>query len=63
MVRLFEVQPGLLRINKDYGWLRAADVLDGDPDLLASVAAGAHAPRRGPLEPGGSRKALWSTRA
>ena len=27
VVGLFEVQPGLLRINKDYGWLRAADVM------------------------------------
>ena len=44
VVGLFEVQPGLLRINKDYGWLRAADVMaEGDPDLLADVAAGTHA--------------------
>ena len=44
VVGLFEVQPGLLRINKDYGWLRAADVMaDGCPDLLADVAAGTHA--------------------
>ena len=43
VVGLFEIQPGLLRINKDYGWLRAADVLaDGDPDLLADIAAGTH---------------------
>jgi predicted acylesterase/phospholipase RssA len=27
VVGLFEVEQGLLRINKDYGWLRAADVL------------------------------------
>jgi hypothetical protein len=44
VVGLFEVQPGLLRINKDYGWLRAADLLaDGDGDLLADVAGGTHA--------------------
>jgi NTE family protein len=44
VVGLFEVQPGLLRINKDYGWLRAADLLaQGDPDLLADVAASTHA--------------------
>jgi predicted acylesterase/phospholipase RssA len=44
VVGLFEVQPGLLRINKDYGWLRAADVLaDADADLLADVAEGTHA--------------------
>ena len=44
VVGLFDPQPGLLRINKDYGWLRAADVLaEGDPDLLADVAASTHA--------------------
>jgi NTE family protein len=43
VVGLFEVEPGLLRINRDYGWLRAADVLaDGDPDLLAEVAGSTH---------------------
>jgi predicted acylesterase/phospholipase RssA len=43
VVGLFEIQPGLLRINKDYGWLRAADVLaEGDADLLADIAAGTH---------------------
>jgi hypothetical protein len=43
VVGLFEVQPGLLRINKDYGWLRAADVLaDGDAELLAGVADDTH---------------------
>jgi NTE family protein len=44
VVGLFEVEPGLLRINRDYGWLRAADLLaEGDPDLLADVAASTHA--------------------
>ena len=39
VVGLFEVQPGLLRINKDYGWLRAADVLaEGDPAIVADMA-------------------------
>jgi NTE family protein len=43
VVGLFEVEPGLLRINRDYGWLRAADVLaEGDPDLVAEVAASTH---------------------
>ena len=43
VVGYFEVQPGLLRINKDYGWLRAADVMaDGDPTLLAEIAAETH---------------------
>ncbi len=43
IVGLFEVEPGLLRINKDYGWLRAADVLAaGEPGLVADVAQGTH---------------------
>jgi predicted acylesterase/phospholipase RssA len=43
VVGLFEVQPGLLRINKDYGWLRAADLLaEGDAALLTDVAQGTH---------------------
>jgi NTE family protein len=43
VVGLFEVEPGLLSINRDYGWLRAADVLaEGDPDVLADVAASTH---------------------
>ena len=43
MVGYFEVEPGLLRINKDYGWLRAADVMaEGDATMLAGVAAGTH---------------------
>ncbi len=41
VVGLFEVEPGLLRINRDYGWLRAADVLaEGDPDIVADMADG-----------------------
>ena len=43
VVGLFEVQPGLLRINKEYGWLRAADVFaPGDPTLLEENAARTH---------------------
>ena len=43
VVGFFEIEPGLLRINKDYGWLRAADVMaDGDPTLLADIAADTH---------------------
>jgi NTE family protein len=43
VVGLFEVQPGLMRINKDYGWLRAADLLaEGDPTLLTETAEGTH---------------------
>ncbi len=44
VVGLFEVEPGLLRINRDYGWLRASDVLaDGDGDIVADVAQSTHA--------------------
>lgn len=43
VVGYFEVEPGLLRINKDYGWLRAADVMaEGDATLLDEVAADTH---------------------
>jgi hypothetical protein len=43
VVGYFEVEPGLLRINKDYGWLRAADVMaEGDPTLLADTAEDTH---------------------
>jgi NTE family protein len=43
VVGFFEVEPGLLRINKDYGWLRAADVMaDGDPTIVAEMAADTH---------------------
>jgi predicted acylesterase/phospholipase RssA len=43
VVGLFEVQPGLLRINKEYGWLRAADILaTGDTTMVAEVAAETH---------------------
>ena len=44
VVGLFEVEPGLLRINRDYGWLRASDVLaEGDGDIVADVAQSTHA--------------------
>jgi hypothetical protein len=43
VVGYFEVEPGLLRINRDYGWLRAADVMaEGDATLLADMAAETH---------------------
>jgi NTE family protein len=43
VVGLFEVEPGLLRINKDYGWLRAADVMaEGDRTMVQEVAAQTH---------------------
>ena len=60
VVGLFEVQPGLLRINKDYGWLRAADVLaEGDPDLLADVAASTSALIEARREAWWLEDALW----
>jgi predicted acylesterase/phospholipase RssA len=44
VVGLFEIEPGLLRINKDYGWLRAADILaDGDAAIVADTVAETHA--------------------
>src|SRR6202044_681751 len=44
VVGLFEIEPGLLRINKDYGWLRAADLLaDGDASIRGDIADGTHA--------------------
>ena len=44
VVVLFEVEPGLLRINKDYGWLRAADVLaESDDAIRADMADATHA--------------------
>jgi NTE family protein len=60
VVGLFEVQPGLLRINKDYGWLRAADVMaQGDADLLADVAAGTHALTEARSEAWRLEEMLW----
>ncbi len=56
VVGLFEVEPGLLRINKDYGWLRAADLLaDGDADMRADIADGTHAIVEARARPGASR--------
>jgi NTE family protein len=44
VVGLFEIEPGLLRINKDYGWLRAADLLaDGDARIMSDMTDGTHA--------------------
>jgi NTE family protein len=61
VVGLFEIQPGLLRINKDYGWLRAADVLaEGDPDLVADIAAGTHALIEARCEAWRLEASLWA---
>lgn len=62
VVGLFEIQPGLLRINKDYGWLRAADVLaGGDPDLQADIAAGTHDLIKARREAWRLEESLWAT--
>jgi NTE family protein len=63
VVGLFDPQPGLLRINKDYGWLRAADVLaEGDPDLLADVAASTHALVDARRQAWHLEHSLWATK-
>jgi NTE family protein len=62
VVGLFEVQPGLLRINKDYGWLRAADLLaEGDVELVADVARDTHALIEARREAWLLEEALWAT--
>jgi predicted acylesterase/phospholipase RssA len=61
VVGLFEVQPGLLRINKDYGWLRAADILaPGDPTLVADVAAQTHQLIGARLQAWHLEESLWT---
>jgi len=64
VVGLFEVEPGLLRINRDYGWLRAADVLaEGDAALLADVAEGTHAIAEARREAWRLEESLWPRHA
>ena len=61
VVGLFEVEPGLLRINKDYGWLRAADVLaEGDAGILADIAEGTHAVAEARREAWRLEESLWT---
>lgn len=61
VVGLFEVQPGLLRINKDYGWLRAADILaEGDATLVADVAAQTHRLIGARLQAWHLEESLWT---
>jgi predicted acylesterase/phospholipase RssA len=61
VVGLFEVQPGLLRINQDYGWLRAADLLaEGDPALRTSIEAGTHALVRARRDAWLLEESLWT---
>jgi len=60
VVGLFEVEPGLLRINKDYGWLRAADVLaEGDAGILADVTEDTHAVAEARREAWRLEESLW----
>jgi predicted acylesterase/phospholipase RssA len=62
VVGLFEVEPGLLRINKDYGWLRAADVLaEGDPALVADIADATHALIEARREAWRLEESLWAS--
>ena len=61
VVGLFEVEPGLLRINKDYGWLRAADVLaEGDRAIVADVAESTHAVVEARREAWRLEESLWA---
>ncbi len=61
VVGLFEIEPGLLRINKDYGWLRAADLLaEGDADIRADIADGTHAIVEARREAWRLEESLWA---
>jgi len=61
VVGLFEVEPGLLRINKDYGWLRAADVLaEGDPAIVADMVESTHAVVEARCEAWRLEETLWA---
>ncbi len=61
VVGLFEVEPGLLRINKDYGWLRAADVMaEGDAGIAAAIAEGTHAIVEARREAWRLEESLWA---
>jgi NTE family protein len=61
VVGLFEVEPGLLRINKDYGWLRAADVLaGGDAGIAAAITEGTHAIVEARREAWRLEESLWA---
>ena len=62
VVGYFEVEPGLLRINRDYGWMRAADVMaEGDPTLLADMASATHRLITGRLQAWHLEKAMWES--
>jgi hypothetical protein len=62
VVGYFEVEPGLLRINRDYGWLRAADVMaEGDATLLADMAAATHRLTALRLQAWHLEEAVWNS--
>ncbi len=62
VVGLFEVEQGLLRINKDYGWLRAADLMsEGDSNVTAEQADGTHVLAQARVEAWELEERLWHT--
>jgi hypothetical protein len=64
VVGLFEVEQGLLRINKDYGWLRAADVVaDGDAEIALDMAQQTHVLTETRVEAWGIEERLWRSPA
>jgi predicted acylesterase/phospholipase RssA len=61
VVGFFEAEVGLLRINRDYGWMRAADVLsEGDPTLGAEMAATTHRIAETRLRAWHTEEKLWN---
>jgi len=64
VVGYFEAEVGLLRINRDYGWLRAADVMaEGDPTLRAEIAAQTHQIAEARLRAWHTEEKLWGSAA
>jgi NTE family protein len=62
VVGYFEAEVGLLRINRDYGWLRAADVMaEGDPTLRAEMAAQTHQIAEARLRAWHTEEKLWGS--
>jgi NTE family protein len=62
VVGFFEAEVGLLRINRDYGWLRAADVMaEGDPTLRAEIAAQTHEIAEARLRAWHTEEKLWGS--
>ncbi len=55
------MQPGLLHINQDYGWLRAADIMaTGDPTIVAEVAELTHEIIAARLQAWHLEETLWT---